>query len=44
MTHEALTILRMIGVDPGQALEAVALAERLVVSCETLDRAAETLG
>ena len=44
MTHEALTILRMIGVDPGQAPEAtVALAERLVVSCETLDRAAETL-
>ena len=44
MTHEALTILRMIGVDPGQAPEAtVALAERLVVGCETLDQAAETL-
>ena len=44
MTHEALTILQMIGVDPAQAPQAtVALAERLVVSCETLDRAAETL-
>jgi hypothetical protein len=44
MTHEALAILRMIGIDPGQAPEAtVALAERLVVSCETLEQSAETL-
>ena len=44
MTHEALTILQMIGVDSGQAPEAtVALAERLVASCETLDQAAEEL-
>ena len=44
MTHEALTILQMIGVDPVQAWEAtVALAERLVESCENLDQAAEEL-
>ena len=44
MTHEALTILQMIGVDPNQASEAtVALAERLVESCETLDQAAEQM-
>jgi hypothetical protein len=44
MTHEALTILQMIGVDPAQAPEAtVALAERLVARCETLDQAAEEL-
>jgi hypothetical protein len=44
MTHEALTILQMIGVDPAQAPEAtVALAERLVASCKivfTIPRAA----
>ena len=44
MTHEALTILQMIGVDPNQASEAtVALAERLVESCETLDQAAKEM-
>ena len=44
MTHEALTILQMIGIDPAQAEEGtVALAERLVASCKTLDQAAEEL-
>ena len=44
MTHEALTILQMIGVDPAQAPEAtVALAERLVARCKTLDQAAKEL-
>ena len=44
MTHEALTILQMIGVYPAQASEAtVTLAERLVESCETLDQAAKEL-
>ena len=44
MTHEALTILQMIGVDPAQAPEAtVALAERLVARCENLNQAAEEL-
>ena len=44
MTHEALTILQMIGVDPAKAPEAtVALAERLVESCETLEQAADEL-
>ena len=44
MTHEALTILQMTGVDPAQASEAtVARAERMVASCETLDQAAEEL-
>jgi hypothetical protein len=44
MTNEALTILQMIGVDPAQAPEeTVALAERLVGRCETLDQAAEEL-
>jgi hypothetical protein len=44
MTQEALTILQVVGVDPAQASEAtVALAERLVESCEYLDQAAEEL-
>ena len=44
MTHEALTILQMIGIDPAQASEAtVALAERLVASCENLNQGAEEL-
>ena len=44
MTNEALTILQMIGVDPAQAPEeTVALTERLVASCETLDQAAKEL-
>ena len=44
MTHEALIILQMIGVDPDKASEAtVARAERMAASCETLDQAAEEL-
>jgi hypothetical protein len=44
MTHEALTILQMIGIDSAQAPDAtVALAERLVASCETLEQAAKEL-
>jgi hypothetical protein len=44
LTHEALTILQMIGIDPAQAAEAtVALAERMVARCKTLDQAAEEL-
>ena len=44
MTHGALTILQMVGIDPAQASEAtVARAERMVASCETLDQAAEEL-